>query len=114
MGFTVNQKIEKLQATEQRMAQAKAQMLNACQTILDVNNNWQAYKLADDDAVSIAANALEFSDDAKAMTAELVGPLAVALDIIAGGSLSIDGDINSPVLTRQDLLDQLAAYVYVA
>lgn len=109
MGFTVNQKIEKLQATEQRMAQAKAQMLNACQTILDVNNNWQAYKLADD-AAGIAANSLEFSEDAKAMTAELVGPLATALDIIAGGSLSIDGDVTSPVLTRQDLLDQLAAY----
>ena len=43
--------------------------------------------------------------------ASLVGPLAVALDIIAGGSLSIDGDVTSPVLTRQDLLDQLAAYV---
>ena len=110
MGFKLNEKLTRLQATEQRMSQAKTQMFNACQTILDVNNNWEAYKAADS-AENIVVNSLQFSADAKAMTAELVGPLAIALDIIAGGSLSIDGDINSPVLTRQDLLDQLAAYV---
>ena len=110
MGFTQNKKLTRLQATEQRMSQAKSQMLNACQTILDVNENWQAYKAADS-VENIAVNALEFSQDAKAMTAELVGPLATALDIIAGGSLSIDGDVTSPVLTRQDLLDQLEGYI---
>ena len=110
MGFTQNEKLTRLQTTEQRMTQAKSQMLAACQTIVDVNNNWQAYKAADS-AENIAVNALEFSADAKALTAELVGPFATALDIIAGGSLSIDGDVTSPVLTRQDLLDQLAAYV---
>lgn len=109
MQFSEVKKQQYLAATDQRMDQAKSGFINACQTIQDVNANWQAYKLVDSQD-NVEANSLEFSDAAKAMTAEVVPVLAQALDIIAGGSLSVDGDINSPRLTRQDLLDQLANY----
>lgn len=107
--FTQTEKTEKLSTTGQRMVQARQQMLGACQTINDVNANWQAYKSVDPDQANIDANALEFSNGARSLTAELVEPLATALDIIAGGTLVNQADPSQGVLTRQDLLDMLAA-----
>ena len=107
--FTQTKKVDYLSTTGQRMVQARQQMLNACQVVADVNTNWQAYKLADTDQANIDANALEFSDGARNLTAELVEPLALALDIIAGGTLVDQADPSQGVLTRQDLLDMLAA-----
>ena len=107
--FMQTKKVDYLSTTGQRMVQARQQMLNACQVVADVNENWQAYKLADPDQANIDANALEFSDGARSLTAELVEPLATALDIIAGGTLVDQADPSQGVLTRQDLLDMLAA-----
>ena len=107
--FTQTKKVDHLSATGQRMVQARQQMLSACQVIADVNANWQAYRAADPDQANIDANFLEFSDGARSLTAELVEPLATALDIIAGGTLVDQADPTQGVLTRQDLLDMLQA-----
>lgn len=107
--FTQTKKVDHLSVTGQRMVQARQQMLGACQTISDVDANWQAYKLADPDPANVGANALEFSDGARNLTADLVEPLATALDIIAGGTLVDQSDPTQGFMTRQDLLGMLAA-----
>lgn len=109
MGFEFNKKVNSLQQTEQRMQQAAQQGPGFCQTVISVNNYWQEYKAAESDAAELEANSLQFSADAKAMTSDVVPRFAQAFAIIAGGSLSVDGDINSPVLTVRDLCEQVVA-----
>lgn len=109
MGFEFNKKVNSLQNTEQRMVQAAQQGPGFCQTVISVNNYWQEYKAAETDAAELSANTVQFSVDAKAMTADVVPQFAQAFAIIAGGSLSVDGDPDSDRLTVRDLCEQIVA-----
>ena len=109
MGFEFNKKVSSLQSVEERMVQASQQGPGFCQTVISVDAHWQRYKEAESDATELIANSLQFSADAKAMTADVVPKFAEAFAIIAGGSLSVDGDVNSDRLTVRDLCEQIVA-----
>ena len=105
MSFSEARKNQFLLTVEQRQKQTEQQFLSACQSTSDVYANWLGYTNLETDETSLAVTYGEFSDANNAMIANVVNPLAIALDIIAGGTM----DDNNVVLTRQDLLDMLAA-----
>lgn len=100
----INRNLEKV---EEKMEIASTQIGQFTQTVGEANAYWQKYKAADDDNVSLDKNTIQFSADAKAMTAEFMPGFAAAVAVIAGGSLSVDGDPASARLTVRDIAEQL-------
>lgn len=105
MSFKDAKKLNFLTTVEQRQKQTQQQFLAACQATGDVYANWLGYKANEADSAAIAATSLEFATANREMIDAVKGQLALALDIIAGGT--VDGEGNP--LTRQDLLDEVAA-----
>lgn len=92
---------------ESRMDQASSQLATFSQTVVDVFGNWQQYVALEGDATELEASRVAFASKARALVDARKTNLALALDIIAGGMRDENGD----PLTRQDLLDELAAVV---
>ena len=96
-----------LNTTEQRMSQSSQQLAGFSQSIQDVYANWLGYVELETDAIALEASRAAFAQKARELVDARKASLASALDIIAGGMQDANGD----PLTRQNLLDELAAVV---
>ena len=103
--FDEAQRQQYVLTVEQRMATASSQLASFSQSVQDVYANWLAYKNLETDAAEQLAANDAFATRARTLVDDRKAALAIALDIIAGGMKDGNGD----PLTRQDLLDELAA-----
>lgn len=93
---------------DRRMDQAKQQMLSFASSVTEgVYPRWSKYVALEDDTESLEASRTVFAGKARTLVDECKPSLAAALDIIAGGMRNSEGE----PLTRQDLLNELAAVV---
>jgi len=93
---------------DRRMDQAKQQMLSFTSSVTEgVYPRWAKYVGLESDSDSLDASRVVFAAKARTLVDECKVSLAAALDIIAGGMRDAEGN----AMTRQDLLDELAAVV---
>lgn len=102
------EKREHLDELRRRMKQAKEQFENAYATAADLKRRWDAYAELETDPARLQATAADYSarirgfiDDPKCGKA----PMAMLLDLLAHRIVDSEGE----PLTRQDLLNELAA-----
>lgn len=108
MTFSQTSKLNYLQAAEQRQQQAFSQGATFCQTVQDVNNNWQAAKpLMSADELQQAT--LEFCAYNKQKMDEAIPAFAGAFAILGGGILAEDGNLASGVLSVRDVVELVVA-----
>lgn len=105
--FDEAKRLNYLQTVEQRMTQASQQLAGFSQSVQDVYANWQGYVPLEGDATQLEASRVAFAAKARELVDARKMNLALALDIIAGGMKDEQGN----PLTRQNLLDELAAIV---
>lgn len=105
--FDEAKRLQFIQTADQRMAQASQQLAGFSQSVADVYANWQGYIQTEIDETELENSRVSFAAKARELVDARKANLAQALDIIAGGMRDSNGD----PLTRQDLLDELAAVV---
>ena len=105
VSFKDAKKYQFLTNVEQRQNQTQQQFLSACQSTFDVYANWQGYVANETVTADRDVSYLEFAAANRELVDAVKTNLAYALDVIAGGCVDVNGD----PLSRQDLLDELAA-----
>lgn len=103
--FNETKKDEYVRTADQRMAQASQQLAAFSQSVLDVSANWYGYASLETDQAELLSTAVEFRAKNRQLVDDRKTALAHALDVIAGGMANEQGE----PLTRQDILDELAA-----
>jgi hypothetical protein len=103
--FTEAELYKFVQTTEQRMEQASQQLAGFSQSVSDVYANWVGYMTRESDEDQLKESRVAFAAKARTLVDDRKAALATALDIIAGGMVDAEGN----PLTRQDLLDEIAA-----
>ncbi|MDM4014957.1 hypothetical protein [Roseiconus lacunae] len=94
-----------IETVDVRMSQASSQLAAFSQSVSDVYANWLGYKSLESDQTELTQASVAFAGKARGLVDDRKIALAHALDIIAGGMIDGEGE----PLTRQDLLDELAA-----
>lgn len=106
--FSEAELLNHITEVERRMDQAKQQMLSFSSSVTEgVYPRWAKYVGLENDSNALEASRVVFANKARDMVDECLPSLAAALDIIAGGMRNSEGE----PLTRQDLLNELAAVV---
>lgn len=106
--FSEAELLNHISEVDRRMGQAKDQMLAFTSSVTQgVYPRWSKYVGLESDTDSLEASRGVFAAKARTLVDECKVSLAAALDIIAGGMRDSEGE----PLTRQDLLNELAAVV---
>lgn len=106
--FSEAELLNHITEVDRRMDQAKQQMLSFASSVTEgVYPRWAKYVGLESDADSLEASRVVFASKSRTLVDECKGSLAASLDIIAGGMRNSEGE----PLTRQDLLNELAAVV---
>lgn len=99
------QMIEYLDTARKRMQVLGQQIQQLKQTASDIKSNWDGYVSLESDPAELQASGASFAARSRTMVDLRKADLAHTLDIIAAGMVDAQGN----TLTRQDLLDELAA-----